>query len=67
MGEAIVVYFLSEFEDGGYVPCLCREGDRGYWNWGPDKAAAQEEADKRNALVGIVPLEALRIQLGTMR
>jgi hypothetical protein len=74
MAEKRMVFFISELdraEDGGYIPCIAVEGERGYhltdWNWGDDLALANQIADERNARLGITPREAALIQLGTMR
>jgi len=57
-------------EDGGYIPCIAVEGERGYyrtdWNWGKDKEQAQKFCDERNELAGISKEEAYKIIMGTM-
>lgn len=67
------VYFIMDAvraEDGGYIPCIAIEGEKGYyktdWNWGPDKEQAQAWADERNEILGIDRREATRIQSRTM-
>lgn len=67
------VYFLQETvrdTDGGYIPCIAVEGEKGYyrtdWNWGTDKDLAQKICDEKNANLGITPREAILVVLGTM-
>lgn len=74
MTKGRIVCFLMETvkaDDGGYIPCLCREGESGYWptdwNWGTNKKQAQEWADERNTTMGMTPKEAMLIQLETMK
>lgn len=67
------VYFIMETEraeDGGFIPCIAVEGERGFyktdWNWGDDKEQAQKWADERNEIMGIDRREAAKIQFQTM-
>jgi len=74
MAERNSVYFINELErdkDGGYIPCIAVQGEKGYyktdWNWGTDLVIANQIADEKNAVLGFTPLEAFKIVLGTMR
>ncbi len=67
-------YFLLETErdnDGGYIPCIAEEDEQGYnrtdWNYGTDKALAQECIDELNERMDISQRDAVVIQLSTMR
>lgn len=67
------VYFIMETErakDGGYIPCIAVEGEKGFyrtdWNWGDDKEQARKWCDERNEIMGITPREAAIIQFRTM-
>jgi hypothetical protein len=68
------VYFINETEraeDGGYIPCIAVEGERGYyktdWNWSSNLELANQIAAEKNAALGFTPKEALLIVLGTMK
>jgi hypothetical protein len=74
MDNKRTVYFINELEratDGGYIPCIAVEGEKGYyktdWNWGPDFNLANQIADEKNAALGFTPKEAILIQLSTMK
>jgi len=74
MADKKAVYFINELvkdKDGGYIPCIAVEGERGYyktdWNWGNDIGLANQIADEKNACLGFTPKEAILIVLGTMR
>lgn len=68
-----LVYFIMETEitaDGQFIPCIAREGTKGFyrtdWAWGKNKEQAQKWCDERNQVMGINRLEAAKIQLQTM-
>lgn len=71
--EKRAVYFINQLvraKDGGYIPCIAVEGEKGFyrtdWNWGSDLELAEKICDEKNAALGFTPQEALRIQLSTM-
>lgn len=73
MSEPKRVYFINQLvraADGGYIPCIAVEGEKGFyptdWNWGSDLALAEKIADEKNASLGFTPKEAMLIQLSTM-
>lgn len=74
MNNPRTVYFIMETErdeNGNLIPCIAVEGETGFyrtdWQWGKDKALAEECADDMNAKLGIDKKEAMLIQLRTMR
>jgi hypothetical protein len=72
--EPRAVYFVMETQtndEGEYQALIAKEGKTGYfltdWYWGKDFKVATEIANKKNAELGIDRIEAMRIQLRTMR
>lgn len=70
----VFAYFLSELNkdsDGGYIPCIAKDDERGYWktnwNWGADRKAAQALCDEMNSAMGIDRIKAAKIQAQSMR
>ena len=68
-----MVYFIQETvrtSEGGYIPCIAKEGETGYyptdWDWGTDLELAEQCAKKKNERMGISEDEAFKIILGTM-
>jgi len=66
-------YFIQETvkdKDGGYIPCIAVENERGYyktdWNWGDNLELARQCADDKNNAMGISPREAYLIVLSSM-
>jgi hypothetical protein len=56
--DGTAVYFLQETErseDGGYVPCIAKKGEKGFyrtdWDWGTDKEAAQGYCSRKNSVM----------------
>lgn len=67
-------YFINELvraEDGGFIPCIAEEGTSGYWktdwNWGSDRAVAEQIADEKNAAMGLTPEDVWDVVLSSMR
>ena len=67
-------YFIMETErdeQGNFIPCIAKEGESGFWRtdwqWGKDKALAQECADDMNEKLGLTKTQAMIIQLRSMR
>ena len=71
--EKKIAYLIIETEkdEKGYIPCLVRDGDRGYfttdWRWGSDINIAKRLAKERNEAMGITPLETAKLILQSMR
>jgi hypothetical protein len=66
-------YFILETvtdTDGGYIPCIAKENEPGYWktdwNWGTDLEQAREIAREKNAALGISPQDAWTISTSSM-
>ncbi|VVB60566.1 Uncharacterised protein [uncultured archaeon] len=59
-----------EKENGEYVACIVKEGEKGYfttdWRWGTDRQKAQKQADEYNAKMGITKKEAMRLTFQSM-
>jgi hypothetical protein len=57
-------------KDGGYVPCLAREGEKGYyltnWNYGLDKIIAEKCIDTLNRRMGLSEEDVTTIVLSSM-
>ena len=70
---ARLVYFISQFErdESGWIPCIAREGEQGYyrtdWCWQCDLETARNLAAEKNAALGFDEKEAARIQATTLR
>lgn len=72
--ESRTAYFVMQTvvdKNGNYIPCIAKEGEKGYyktdWQWGKDWKLAQECADDMNEKMGISKQDAMLIQLSTMR
>lgn len=56
--------------DGGYIPCIVKDGETGYyktdWNWGTDLDIAEELADEKNEAMGFSAEEVDRIVMDSM-
>lgn len=67
--KVYVILETVKAEDGGYIPCVAVEGEKGYyrtdWNWGTDLALAQKICDQKNAALGFTPEQALLTVLST--
>lgn len=66
-------YFINELvraEDGGFIPCIAEEGEKGFWrtdwNWGSDQNLAEQIAAQKNAAMGISEQDAIRIVFSSM-
>jgi hypothetical protein len=57
-------------KDGGYVPCMAREGEKGYyltnWNYGLDKIIAEKCIDNLNRRMGLSEEDVTTIVLSSM-
>jgi hypothetical protein len=69
-----LVVFVSEFakdDDGQFIPCIAKRGERGYWKtdwrWGKDWELAKRLADERNERAGFTQKQAMEIVLSSMR
>jgi len=62
---AITIIETEIAKDGGYIPCVVKEGETGYhktdWNWGPDLNTARELADNYNLNLGLSKEEAVKL------
>ena len=73
LATARLVYFISQLErdELGWIPCIAREGEQGYyrtnWRWKCDLETARNLAAEKNAALGIDEKEAARIQATTLR
>ena len=63
-----MVYMVLETQRtpaGGYIPCIVKEGEKGYyttdWDWGTDIEVASRLATERNETMGIGRKEAYKI------
>jgi len=54
---AIIILETERTADGQYIPCIVKEGERGYyrtdWAWGKDKKIAEACATSRNERSGL--------------
>lgn len=68
---AYIILETVKDNDGGYIPCIVKEGEKGYfktdWNWGKDIKIAEECANKKNETMGIDKTEAIKLTLQSMR
>ena len=71
--EKRIVYFVQETvrdNKGNYIVCLATENEKGYnlldYNWGKDKALAEELAEEKNIAMGIDKKESIKIICSTM-
>ena len=67
------VYVILETvraDDGGYIPCIAIQGEKGYyktdWNWGNDLQVANKICDEKNLALGFSPKTAYKIVLSSM-
>ena len=67
-----ICYFINvAFKDErGFIPLMVVEGEPGLkvleeMRWGPSSEAAKEEASRRNAQLGLAPVDVRDILLGT--
>lgn len=71
MKVAYVILQTVVNEKGEYIPCIAKEGERGYyktdWAWGKDLAIAEQYAVEKNKAMGLSKEDAMKIVLGTMR
>lgn len=67
---AITILETEKGEDGGYIPCLVKEGETGYhrtdWNWGSDLKIAEQSAKDYNKKLGLTEKEAITLVLQSM-
>jgi len=68
-----MVYIILETQrtpQGGYIPCIVKEGEKGYyktdWDWGDNKIIAEELAEKRNEAMGLHKYEAHKLVCRSM-
>jgi hypothetical protein len=79
IGNKRRAYYVPEIPNGGdldygtpghYYPGISVEGESGYfvtdWDWGTDRALAQQCADEKNARLGLTKQDAERIILSSM-
>lgn len=71
MQRLIYVILETERDPEGYIPCIVKEGETGYyrtdWNWGTDLAHAREIAKRMNERMGIDAQTAEQIHDENMR
>lgn len=71
MTKAAYVIMEAERTGDGFIPCIVKEGETGYyrtdWNWGNDLETAQEIANKKNTALGLDQAEVNRLILQSMR
>jgi len=69
-GRMAVVILEGERRFDQYVPCIAKEGIKGYyrtdWLWGEDKAHAEATAKEYNRRLGLTEKDAIAIVLSTM-
>lgn len=71
-GQRVAYTILeTEYDEQGYIPCIVREGETGYyrtdWRWGHDIAAARNAAARKNADLGLTPEDVFRLEVESMR
>ena len=70
--ESRTVYFIqhTECDEQGWIPCIAKEGDPGFyrtnWHWDCTFEEAESICDEKNELLGISQKEAIKIVLSTM-
>lgn len=67
---AIIIIDSEKDRKGRYIPCIVKEGEKGYfltnWAWGDDKDEAQSLADDYNTKLGVSKIDVQRLILGSM-
>jgi len=67
---AIIILEEEKDRKGRYIPCIVKEGEKGYypttWQWGLDKAIAQKLADDYNQRLGLTKEQAEQLVLQSM-
>jgi hypothetical protein len=57
-------------EDGEFIPCIAVEGEPGFfktnWTWGKDLTQAKKFAAQKNASLGLLEEDAVKIVESTM-
>ncbi len=68
---AIIIVDDQKTPRGEFIPCIVREGERGFyttnWVWGKDREKAQQIADECNLRAGITKEVAMQLTLESMR
>lgn len=67
---AMVIIEMEKDDHGGYIPCIVKEGEKGYfpttWKYGDNIETAKKLADDYNTKLGISKEEAMMLVLQSM-
>jgi hypothetical protein len=71
MNRLCYFVLITEKTDKGFVPLIAKEDESGYyrtdWIWDCSFEEAQQLCNEKNKRLGLTEIEAMKIQLSSMR